>query len=41
MAGQLHQHIFRPTFYTTTSGGMTIAQFVTNFMSGTVAQVGP
>jgi hypothetical protein len=41
MTGQLHQHIFRPTFYTTTSGGMTIAQFVTNFMGGTVAQVGP
>jgi hypothetical protein len=36
-----HQHIFRPSFYTEQGGGVVLAQFVTNFMSGTVAQVGP
>lgn len=41
MTGDLHQHIFRPTFYTTTAGGVTMSQFVTNFLGGTIAQVGP
>jgi len=41
MPGLLHQHIFRPTFYTATAGGKTMAQFVTEFLAGTVAQLGP
>jgi hypothetical protein len=41
MAGMQHQHVFRSTFYTTQSGGTTMATFVTNLLSGTVAQVGP
>ena len=39
--GQLHQHIFRASFFTTTVGSQTMAQFVTSFLGGTVAQVGP
>jgi hypothetical protein len=36
-----HQHLFRPSFYTTTVGGKTMPQFITEFIGGTNAQVGP
>jgi hypothetical protein len=39
--GQLHQWVVRPAFYTMTVANVTLAQFVTNFIGGTVAQVGP
>jgi hypothetical protein len=41
MPGQVHQHIFRPSFYTTQAGGTTMAAFVKNFLDGTVVQAGP
>jgi hypothetical protein len=36
-----HQHIFRARFYDASVGSETIAQFVTNFLNGTVEQIGP
>ena len=36
-----HQHLFRPRFYEAAAGGKTIAQFVSDFLDGTVEQVGP
>ncbi len=36
-----HQHIFRARFYEAAGGGRTIAQFVSGFLSGTNAHVGP
>jgi hypothetical protein len=42
MPGQIHQHIFRPSFYTTTAGGKTLAEFVGAFVTdGTIANLGP
>jgi hypothetical protein len=35
----LHQHMFRPEFYTGDFGDLT--QFVTDFLNGKVEQVGP
>jgi hypothetical protein len=37
----LHQHTFRDRFYEPVVGGQTIAAFVTEFLSGSMAQVGP
>lgn len=37
----LHQHTWRQRFYEPASGNMTIAAFVTDFLNGTMAQVGP
>ena len=37
----LHQHTFRARFYEPVTGGKTIAQFVTEFLDGTMTQVGP
>jgi hypothetical protein len=37
----LHQHTFRPRFYETVAGGKSMAQFVTDFLAGRVADVGP
>ncbi len=36
-----HEHLFRDRFYTTAAGTETIAQFVTDFLGGKIAQVGP
>lgn len=36
-----HQHLFRPRFYESAAGGISIAQFTTDFLNGTVANVGP
>ena len=37
----LHQHTFRPRFFDATAGSETLAQFVTDFVAGTVKNVGP
>jgi hypothetical protein len=36
-----HQHLFRPRFYDPTAGTQSIAQFVSEFLDGTVAHIGP
>lgn len=36
-----HQHIWRQRFYDTTAGTETIAQFTSNFLNGTLEQIGP
>jgi hypothetical protein len=36
-----HQHIWRDRFYQPVSGNKTIAQFVTDFLNGTMADLGP
>jgi hypothetical protein len=36
-----HQHEFRPEFYDPAMGTETEAQFVTNFLAGTMEQIGP
>lgn len=42
MPGQIHQHIFRPSFYTTSAGGTTLAKFVGDFVNqGTIVNLGP
>jgi hypothetical protein len=37
----LHQHGFRPRFFEPVAGERTLAQFTTDFLLGTMAQVGP
>ena len=41
MPGDSHQHVIRPGFYTVQAGGKTMAQYVTDFINGTVQQLGP
>jgi hypothetical protein len=41
MSGQLHQHIFRPEFYTATAGSETEAAWVGKLLAGQMEQVGP
>ena len=42
MTGPIHQHIFRPSFYTASAGGSTMAKFVGDFVNaGTIVNVGP
>ncbi len=36
-----HQHLFRPRFYEAAAGGISIAQFASDFVNGTVSTVGP
>jgi hypothetical protein len=36
-----HQHVFRQRFYETPAGSQTIAEYVTLFLNGQIAQVGP
>jgi hypothetical protein len=36
-----HQHLFRNRFYEAAAGGKTIAAWVTEFLAGTMTQVGP
>jgi hypothetical protein len=36
-----HQHIWRARFFEAPSGGKTIAAFTTNFLNGTMEQIGP
>ncbi|MEY4577609.1 MAG: hypothetical protein RL701_2312 [Pseudomonadota bacterium] len=36
----LHEHLFRPRFYTAAAGDVTIANFVRGFVAGKVEQVG-
>jgi hypothetical protein len=36
-----HQHLFRNRFYETAAGSKTIAAWVTDFLNGTMSQVGP
>ncbi|HEY6562086.1 MAG TPA: pectin acetylesterase-family hydrolase [Polyangiaceae bacterium] len=36
-----HQHLWRPRFYEAAAGGVTIAQWATNFGNGQMTQVGP
>jgi hypothetical protein len=37
----MHQHTFRSRFYEPVVGGKSMAQFVTDFLAGTMSQVGP
>jgi hypothetical protein len=37
----VHQHIFRQRFYEPAAGTTTIAQFVTDWMNGQIAHIGP
>jgi hypothetical protein len=37
----MHQHTFRARFYEPVVGGKSMAQFITDFLAGTMAQVGP
>jgi hypothetical protein len=37
----MHQHTFRARFYELVVGGKSMAQFITDFLAGTMAQVGP
>jgi Pectinacetylesterase len=37
----VHQHTFRARFYESVAGGKTIAQFSSDFLAGTMQQVGP
>ncbi len=37
----MHQHTFRARFYEPIVGGKSMAQFTTDFLAGTMAQVGP
>jgi hypothetical protein len=41
MPGSLHQHIIRPYFYTQAVGGKTLQQYVTDYIGGTMGQIGP
>jgi hypothetical protein len=41
MPGMLHQWVVRPAFYTQQAGGKSMAQFVTDYIGGTVANLGP
>ncbi len=41
MSGQLHQHIFRPEFFTSTAGSITEAQWAQDFIDGKIEQIGP
>jgi len=36
-----HQHLFRSRFYDAAAGGKTIAAWVSEFLNGTMSQVGP
>ena len=36
-----HQHLFRPRFYEAAAGGISIAQFTSDFVNGTISTVGP
>ena len=37
----MHQHTFRARFYEPVVGGKSMAQFITDFLAGTMSQVGP
>jgi len=37
----LHQHVWRARFVDSTAGSITIAQFVSDFLNGTMQQIGP
>jgi len=37
----MHQHTFRARFYEPVVGGKSMAQFITEFLAGTMSQVGP
>jgi len=37
----MHQHTFRSRFYEPVVGGKSMAQFITDFLAGSMAQVGP
>lgn len=41
MPGVLHQHMTRPRFFEAAAGGVTIADFVSDFLDGKMLQVGP
>lgn len=41
MSGQIHQHIFRPEFFTSTAGSITEAQWAQDFIDGKIEQIGP
>jgi hypothetical protein len=41
MSGQIHQHIFRPEFFTATAGSETEAAWVGKLLAGQMEQVGP
>ncbi|MBM4363078.1 MAG: hypothetical protein FJ104_10385, partial [Deltaproteobacteria bacterium] len=41
LGGQFHEHLFRQRFFEPAAGGKTIAAFLSDFIAGNNAQVGP